>query len=60
MLLFFPHHTKTQHQQSKAPKAAQKPAFQAVPNNQSNSKNRNAAAMEIILPAHKYTPVSNL
>ncbi len=60
MRLFFPHHAKAQQEQPKSTKAAQQPAFQAVANNQTNPKNRRAAAMEIILPAHKYTPVSNL
>ena len=60
MRLFFPHHAKAQQKQSKATDTAHKPAFQAVAHNQSSSKDRNTTAVEIILPAHKYTPVSNL
>lgn len=60
MRLFFPHHAKAQQKQSKASDTAHKPAFQTVAHNQTNPKDRRAAAMEIILPAHKYTPVSNL
>ena len=56
MPLFFPHDTKTQNQQAQSAAATQKPAFQALPDQHSESKSRQATAMQMIPSAHKNTP----
>ena len=60
MSSFFPHDTETENQQSGSAAAAQEPAFQAVADDQTQPKGSQAAAMEIILPAHKNTPGTSL
>ena len=56
MPLFFPQNTKTKNHQNKASPAAQKPALQAMAEDQTKSQNSQTAAMEIIFPANKKHP----
>jgi hypothetical protein len=60
MPLFFPHDTKTQNQQAQSAAATQKPAFQALPDQHSESKSRQATAMQMIPSAHKIHPRNSL
>ena len=53
---FFPHHTKSQNQQTQSSAAAQQPALQTLAQQQAKSKSRQAAAMQMISPTHTYTP----
>lgn len=60
MPLFFPHDTKTQNQQTQSSAAAKQPALQTMANQHSKSKSRQTAAMQVISPAHTYTPGNSL
>ena len=55
----FSHGAKTDPNQSKTAKAAQKPAFQTVPQNQPQSQTDQAASVHMALPAHKNTPCTD-
>ena len=59
-LLSLPHDAQPQYDQHDPTTAAQEPAFQAVANDQSKTKEQDAAAMETIFSAHENTPMVSL
>jgi hypothetical protein len=53
----FTHPYKSQNQKRNTSAAAQQPAFQAMPHQQAKAKCSQAAAMQMIFPAHKKHPL---
>jgi hypothetical protein len=60
MSLFFPHHAKSQNQQSQASEKTRKPAFQTVAQQQAQPQAAQTAAVKVILSAHQNHPKNNI